>query len=165
MRAVRCGLLAQVEGTCTGRYGFVVLVTNIKDIGEARAQRFTQHRACLGGPGPVGAQRLSDARSPPALPPVRSLPHHQSSALTWQRACFPQGVIQDTSAFAKFAVSFECIVFRPFKGEVLDCVVTSVNKARRPRHSRRTPSRAAHALAAPRVARSTRAAQFAPAQC
>jgi hypothetical protein len=39
-------------------------------------------------------------------------------------------VIQDTTAFAKFAVSFECIVFRPFKGEVLDCVVTSVNKAR-----------------------------------
>jgi DNA-directed RNA polymerase II subunit RPB7 len=41
-----------------------------------------------------------------------------------------QGVIQDTSAFAKFHVTFECIVFRPFKGEVLDCVVTSVNKAR-----------------------------------
>ena len=63
-----------MEGTCTGRYGFVVLVTSIKDIGE--------------------------------------------------------GVIQDTSAFAKFAVTFECVVFRPFKGEVLDCVVTSVNKAR-----------------------------------
>ena len=41
-----------------------------------------------------------------------------------------EGVIQDTSAFAKFAVTFECVVFRPFKGEVLDCVVTSVNKAR-----------------------------------
>jgi len=66
--------LLQVEGTCTGRYGFVVLVTSIRDIGE--------------------------------------------------------GVIQDTSAFAKFAVTFECVVFRPFKGEVLDCVVTSVNKAR-----------------------------------
>lgn len=38
-------------------------------------------------------------------------------------------MIQDTSAFAKFHVTFECIVFRPFKGEVLDCVVTSVNKA------------------------------------
>lgn len=63
-----------MEGTCTGRYGFVVLVTSIRDIGE--------------------------------------------------------GVIQDTSAFAKFAVTFECVVFRPFKGEVLDCVVTSVNKAR-----------------------------------
>ena len=65
---------AQVEGTCSGRYGFVVLVTNIKSIGE--------------------------------------------------------GVIQDTSAFAKFSVVYDCIVFRPFKGEVLDCVVTSVNKAR-----------------------------------
>ena len=41
-----------------------------------------------------------------------------------------EGVIQDTSAFAQFAVTFECVVFRPFKGEVLDCVVTSVNKAR-----------------------------------
>ena len=39
-----------------------------------------------------------------------------------------QGVIQDTTAFAKFHVTFECIVFRPFKGEVLDCIVTSVNK-------------------------------------
>ncbi len=39
-------------------------------------------------------------------------------------------MIQDTSAFAKFTVTYECIVFRPFKGEVLDCVVTSVNKAR-----------------------------------
>jgi len=38
-------------------------------------------------------------------------------------------VIQDTSGFAKFHVTFECIVFRPFKNEVLDCVVTSVNKA------------------------------------
>jgi len=37
-------------------------------------------------------------------------------------------VIQDTSGFAKFHVTFECIVFRPFKNEVLDCVVTSVNK-------------------------------------
>ena len=66
-------LRAEVEGTCTGRYGFVVMVTNVKSVGE--------------------------------------------------------GVIQDTSAHAKFAVDYECIVFRPFKGEVLDCVVTSVNKA------------------------------------
>lgn len=39
-------------------------------------------------------------------------------------------MIQDTSAFAKFHVKYTCIVFRPFKGEVLDCIVTSVNKAR-----------------------------------
>ena len=66
-------LRAEVEGTCTGRFGFVVMGTNIKKVGE--------------------------------------------------------GVIQDTSAHAKFAVVYECIVFRPFKGEVLDCIVTSVNKA------------------------------------
>jgi hypothetical protein len=41
-------------------------------------------------------------------------------------------VVQDTSAFAKFRVTFDCLVFRPFKGEVLDCIVTSVNKARNP---------------------------------
>ena len=31
---------------------------------------------------------------------------------------------------AKFVVHYECIVFKPFKGEVLDAVVTSVSKAR-----------------------------------
>jgi len=69
-------LRAEVEGTCSGRYGFVVLVTSITDVGE--------------------------------------------------------GVIQDTSAHAKFTVSYDALVFRPFKGEVLDCVITSVNKARFP---------------------------------
>lgn len=29
-------LRGEVEGTCSGRYGFVVMVTNIKEIGEAR---------------------------------------------------------------------------------------------------------------------------------
>jgi DNA-directed RNA polymerase subunit E'/Rpb7 len=40
-----------------------------------------------------------------------------------------QGKIrQDGSGLATFKANFQCITFRPFKGEVLDCVVVSVNK-------------------------------------
>jgi DNA-directed RNA polymerase subunit E'/Rpb7 len=40
-----------------------------------------------------------------------------------------QGKIrQDGSGFATFKATFQCITFRPFKGEVLDCVVSQVNK-------------------------------------
>lgn len=35
---------------------------------------------------------------------------------------------QDGSGLATFKALFQCITFRPFKGEVLDCVVSSVNK-------------------------------------
>jgi DNA-directed RNA polymerase II subunit RPB7 len=34
----------------------------------------------------------------------------------------------DGSGLATFNVAFGCVTFRPFKGEVLDCIVTSVNK-------------------------------------
>jgi len=40
-----------------------------------------------------------------------------------------QGKIrQDGSGFATFKATFQCIAFRPFKGEVLDCVVSQVNR-------------------------------------
>lgn len=58
-----------------------------------------------------------------------------------------QGVIQDTSAAAKFNVLFDAIVFRPFKNEVLDCVVTSVTKARRRRAGPAPPPARPPALA------------------
>ncbi|WIA22333.1 hypothetical protein OEZ85_004647 [Tetradesmus obliquus] len=35
---------------------------------------------------------------------------------------------QDGSGLATFKANFQCITFRPFKGEVLDCIVNSVNK-------------------------------------
>ena len=38
------------------------------------------------------------------------------------------GVLQPGRGFAKFMVNYKAIVFRPFKGEVLDAVVTQVNK-------------------------------------
>ena len=37
-------------------------------------------------------------------------------------------VTDDGTARAKYHVEFECIAFRPFKGEVLDATVTQVNK-------------------------------------
>jgi DNA-directed RNA polymerase II subunit RPB7 len=65
-------LHSEVEGTCSGRYGFIVTVTAVEEIG--------------------------------------------------------MGKIQHASGAAQFPVSFKAIVFRPFKGEVLDAVVSSVNK-------------------------------------
>ncbi len=47
-----------MEGTCTGRYGFVVLVTNIKSIGEARALRCAAPRSA-----PSGSQRTHASRA------------------------------------------------------------------------------------------------------
>lgn len=39
-----------------------------------------------------------------------------------------KGLIRPGTGSAVFTVRYTCIVMRPFKGEVLDCVVTSVNK-------------------------------------
>ena len=40
------------------------------------------------------------------------------------------GVIQASRGFVIYPVKYKAIVFRPFKGEVLDAVVTQVNKVR-----------------------------------
>ncbi|GFR52515.1 hypothetical protein Agub_g15072 [Astrephomene gubernaculifera] len=70
---IREKLIAETEGTCTGKYGYVVAVTKVDDIGRGRIR-------------------------------------------------------QDQSGFATFEVTYGCIVCRPYKGEVLDAVVTNVNK-------------------------------------
>jgi len=38
------------------------------------------------------------------------------------------GIVQPGLGFVVYAVKYKAIVFRPFKGEVLDAVVTQVNK-------------------------------------
>lgn len=72
METVRQKLYTEVEGTCTGKYGFVIAVTTIDNIGS--------------------------------------------------------GIIQPGQGFVVYPVKYKAIVFRPFKGEVLDAVVTQVNK-------------------------------------
>ncbi len=62
----------QVEGTCSGLYGFMLMVTDIGSMGK--------------------------------------------------------GKIREGTGSAVFHVQYTCLVFRPFKGEVLDAVVSSVNK-------------------------------------
>lgn len=69
---IRYKLLKSVEGSCSGRYGFVVTVTDIHSVGD--------------------------------------------------------GKIREGAGLAIFPVDFNAIVFRPFKGEVFDAVVTQVNK-------------------------------------
>ena len=62
----------QVEGTCSGKYGFIICVTGMGHVGK--------------------------------------------------------GAIREGLGTALFSVHYSCIVFRPFKGEVMDCTVSSVNK-------------------------------------
>lgn len=40
------------------------------------------------------------------------------------------GTIQPSRGFVVYPVKYKAIVFRPFKGEVLDAVVTQVNKVK-----------------------------------
>ena len=40
-----------------------------------------------------------------------------------------KGLIRDGTGFVTFPVKYQCVVFRPFKGEILEAVVTMVNKA------------------------------------
>ena len=70
MDTVKQKLFSEVEGTCTGKYGFVIAVTTIDTIGS--------------------------------------------------------GLIQPGAGFVVYPVKYKAIVFRPFKGEVLDAVVTQV---------------------------------------
>ncbi|GMY35019.1 DNA-directed RNA polymerase II subunit RPB7 isoform X2 [Fagus crenata] len=39
-----------------------------------------------------------------------------------------KGLIRDGTGFVSFPVKYQCVVFRPFKGEILEAVVTMVNK-------------------------------------
>ncbi|XP_021981732.1 DNA-directed RNA polymerase II subunit RPB7 isoform X2 [Helianthus annuus] len=65
-------LMKDVEGTCSGRHGFVVAITGIENVGK--------------------------------------------------------GLIRDGTGFVTFPVKYQCVVFRPFKGEILEAVVSMVNK-------------------------------------
>ncbi|KAL6995299.1 hypothetical protein U1Q18_005436 [Sarracenia purpurea var. burkii] len=65
-------LMKDVEGTCSGRHGFVVAITGIESVGK--------------------------------------------------------GLIRDGTGFVTFPVKYQCVVFRPFQGEILEAVVTMVNK-------------------------------------
>ncbi|KAK4783708.1 hypothetical protein SAY86_018076 [Trapa natans] len=65
-------LMKDVEGTCSGRHGFVVAITGIENVGK--------------------------------------------------------GLIRDGTGFVTFPVKYQCVVFRPFKGQILEAVVTMVNK-------------------------------------
>ncbi|CAF0766216.1 unnamed protein product [Brachionus calyciflorus] len=69
---VRQKLLNEVEGTCSGKYGFIIAITTIDTIGT--------------------------------------------------------GMIQPGRGYVIYPVEYKAIVFRPFKGEVLDAVVSQVNK-------------------------------------
>ncbi|KAM7540933.1 hypothetical protein Aperf_G00000037852 [Anoplocephala perfoliata] len=72
IETVKAKLFSDVEGTCTGKYGFIVAVTNIEHIGA--------------------------------------------------------GILLPNRGFVQYHIVYRAIVFRPFKGEVIDAIVTQVNK-------------------------------------
>lgn len=65
-------LISKVEGSCSGRHGFIICVTGVTSTGDGR--------------------------------------------------------IREGAGVVTFPMKFNAIVFRPFKGEVLDAIVTTVNK-------------------------------------
>lgn len=65
-------LVAEVEGTCSGKHGYVVAVTKVESIG--------------------------------------------------------QGMLVEGTPLVTFNIRYRSVVFRPFKGEILDALVTVVNK-------------------------------------
>jgi DNA-directed RNA polymerase II subunit RPB7 len=69
---VKQKLLSEVEGTCSGKYGFIIAITTIDNIGT--------------------------------------------------------GLIQPGRGYVVYPIEYKAIVFRPFKGEILEAVVSQVNK-------------------------------------
>ena len=65
-------LLEEVEGTCSGRYGYIISVVDIVNVGN--------------------------------------------------------GVLQANTGFAEYVIEYKAIVFKPFKNQVVDAIVTTVNK-------------------------------------
>jgi DNA-directed RNA polymerase II subunit RPB7 len=65
-------LHSEVEGTCSGRYGFIITVTSVEKIGL--------------------------------------------------------GKVNPSTGFVGFPVKYKAIVFKPFKEEIVDAVVSQVNK-------------------------------------
>ncbi|CAK9290509.1 unnamed protein product [Gordionus sp. m RMFG-2023] len=72
LNTVKQKLFSEVEGTCSGQYGFIIAVTSIDSIGS--------------------------------------------------------GMIKPGRGYGTYKVKYNAIVFMPFKGEILDAIVTQINK-------------------------------------
>ncbi|VDL94429.1 unnamed protein product [Schistocephalus solidus] len=72
IETVKAKLFSDVEGTCSGKCGFIIAVTSIEHIGA--------------------------------------------------------GLLLPGRGFVQYHIVYRAIVFRPFKGEVIDAIVTQVNK-------------------------------------
>ena len=86
----------QVEGSCSGRHGFIITVTEVLSIGKGKIRE--------------GARRL------------------QICGVVWRRLGRLTPCAAAGAGLVTFPIKYMAVVFRPFKGEVLDAVVTTVNK-------------------------------------
>jgi hypothetical protein len=92
--------------------------------------RSRRNRAARPPPTPRAASPLAPPPRPPR-PQVEGTCSGQHGYIVCVTTVthVSQGKIRaDGSGLATFKVRFGCVTFRPFKGEVLDCIVTSVNK-------------------------------------
>ena len=78
--------------------------------------RHLRHAAAGRRAGPAALSSPLAPGSAPALGPVSPPPHRRM-----------QGLIMEGTGFARFNIKYGCIVFRPFKNEVMDALVTAVN--------------------------------------
>ncbi len=131
-----------MEGTCSGKHGYIVCVSKVDEISQVRpcSHNVQQHHALtLRNSTAADAARtcatiIGQGRvcfrtwHAPLCCCALHLPTKHTAQLT-ALLSLPQGKIRrDGSGFATFKVTFSCLVFRPLKGEVLDCTVQSVNK-------------------------------------
>lgn len=72
IETVKQKLFSDVEGTCSGKYGFIIAITTIDKIGE--------------------------------------------------------GILQSSTGFATYKITYKAITFKPFKNQILDGIVEQVNK-------------------------------------
>lgn len=122
LETVKRKLFNEVEGTCTGKYGFVVAVTTIDNIGAGLIQPgiFLHFlwldwmlNWCDVWHCPLRGIRLF----------IKVL------LLQFLESSFRYLIFRYSGrGFVLYPVKYKAIVFRPFKGQVVDAVVNQVNK-------------------------------------
>ncbi|OWK50155.1 DNA-directed RNA polymerase II subunit RPB7, partial [Lonchura striata] len=162
LNTVKQKLFTEVEGTCTGKYGFVIAVTTIDNVGAGVIQPGrgfvlypVRYKAIVFRPfkGEVVDAVVTQVNKISLEHEILLHPRYFGPNLlnTVKQKLFTEvegtctgkygfviavttidnvgaGVIQPGRGFVLYPVRYKAIVFRPFKGEVVDAVVTQVNK-------------------------------------
>jgi len=104
-------LHTEVEGTCSGRYGFIIMVLSSSPLHHVNVCAWLQEGLAREG----------------LIIAFFFYCFYYFLQVT-SIATVGLGKINDGTGMVTFPVAYRAIVFRPFKGEVVDAVVTQVNK-------------------------------------